>query len=368
VLIASSIAAPRPEPAQRLAAVDDLAHEDWRGGVPLDVRWPREAVESVQEGAMLHVRSLLSATLVGLFLLLGPGSAHADETADLAARAWEVHQARCAEVAAGSDSSAAASMVEVTEVWREVISSYERSGASFLLYWRGVLAECLGQPERAAEDLQLFVSLEEFEDAFASQVRDARTRLRRMGVQTTEPTPEELEAARELDKSDRAALASGSRSLRAAARTAKTPFFLLGFAGGYQRSAAYNYGLFGLDVSLKLVGPLRVEVSARGGISVSYTDDAGETSPTGRYMLMAIGVGPTLQFDGPVRPRVGVWFQLAPNGSEIGGPKVLPGFVVHGGVDLPLRGSPVALRPAIEAGILGPMPTVRGMLALVLGF
>ena len=317
---------------------------------------------------MLHRRSLIPVALAGVFLLLDLSPAHADETAELAARAWEVHQAQCAEVAAGSDSSAADSMVEVTEVWREIIASYEKTGASFLLYWRGVLAECLGQPERAAEDLQLFVALEEFEDAFASQVRDSRTRLRRMGVQTTEPTAEELASARELDKSDRAALAKGSRSLRAAARTAKTPFFLLGFAGGYQRTAAYNYGLFGLDVSLKLVGPLRVEVSARGGVSVSYADDAGETSPTGRYLLMAIGVGPTLQFDGPVRPRVGIWFQLAPNGSEIGGPKVLPGFVVHGGVDLPLRGSPVAIRPAIEAGMLGPMPTVRGMLELVLGF
>jgi hypothetical protein len=317
----------------------------------------------------MPLRSTLVVTaLAGLLLAISARPAAADETAMLAARAWEVHQAQCAEVAAGSDAAAADSMVEVTEVWREIISTYEKTGASFLLYWRGVLAQCLGQPERAAEDLQLFVALEQLEEAFMPQVRDARTRLRRMGISTTEPTPDELAAARELDRSDRTALARGSRSLKVAARTAKTPFFLLGFAGGYQRTSAYNYGLFGADVSFRLVGVLRIEASVRGGVAVSYTAESGEVEPTGRYVLTAIGVGPTLQFDGPVRPRVGLWFQLAPNGSEVGGPKVLPGFVVHGGVDLPLRGTPVALRPAIEAGMLGAMPTVRGMFELVLGF
>ena len=331
-------------------------------------RQPARRRPSRQEGTMSRHRSATAASLLALLFVCAPGSAGADEASEIAARAWDVHQARCAEVAAGPDASAADSMVEVTEVWREVISVYERTGFSYLLYWRGVLAECLGQPERAATDLQLFVALEEFEEAFVPQVRDARTRLRRAGVEVTEPTPEALAAARELDRSNRSDLATGSRSLRAAAREGKTPLFLLGFAGGYQRTSVYNYGLFGLDASLKLVGPLRVEVSVRAGVSVSYTDPDGETSPVGRYMLMAIGVGPTLEFDGPVRPRVGAWFQVAPNGSGIGGPKVLPGFVVHGGVDLPLRGSPVALRPAIEGGILGPMPMVRVLLELVLGF
>ena len=284
-------------------------------------------------------------------------SASADEAATVAARAWEVHQAQCAEVAAGSDASAADSMVEVTEVWREVISTYEKTGASFLLYWRGVLAQCLGQPERAAEDLKLFVALEEFEDDFAAQVRDARARLRRVGVDLAEPTAAELAGARELDKSDRAALAKDSRSLRAAARAARTPFFLLGLAGGYQRSGDFNYGMFGVDISLRLVGPLRIEVSGHGGVSVNRTTPGNEPEETQRYLLMAVGVGPTLEFDGPVRPRVGVWFQLAPNGSQVGGPMVLPGFVVHGGVDIPLKGSPIALRPAVEGGMLGPLPT-----------
>ena len=311
---------------------------------------------------------LLTTAMTAALLVALVRPAAADQTEELAARAWEVHQAQCAELAAGSDASAADSMVEVTEVWREVITAYEETGAGFLLYWRGVLAQCLGQPERAAEDLQLFVALEQLEEAFMPQVRDARTRLRRMGITIDEPTAEELAAARELDRTDRSALSRRSRGLKVAARTSRTPFFLVGFAGGYQRTAVYNYGLFGVDLSIRLVGPLRLEVSSRGGVSVSHTNAAGEVEPTGRYLLMAIGLGPTLQFDGPVRPRVGVWFQIAPNGSEVGGGKVLPGFVVHGGVDLPLRGSPVALRPAIEAGMLGLMPTVRGLLELVLGF
>jgi hypothetical protein len=256
--------------------------------------------------------------------------------------------------------------VEVTEVWQDVIASYEQTGATFLLYWRGVLGQCLGQAERAAKDLELFVALEEKEDTFATQVRDARTRLRRMGVEVAEPTEAEKAAAKERDSSDRSTLKGATR--RAAARVGKTPLFLLAFAGGYQRTSVYNYATFGGDVSLKIVGPLRIEVSARAGVSVSYTDPDGETSAVGRFMLVGIGVGPTLQFDGPVRPRVGAWFQIAPNPSGVGGPKALAGFVIHGGVDLPLRGSPIAIRPAIEGGILGPMPFVRGLIELVLGF
>jgi hypothetical protein len=78
--------------------------------------------------------------------------------------------------------------------------------------------------------------------------------------------------------------------------------------------------------------------------------------------------GAALEFDGPVRPRVGAWFQVVPNPSEVGGPKALVGFVVHGGVDLPLAGPPVATRPAVEVGMLGLMPTARAILELVLGF
>ncbi len=310
-------------------------------------------------------RTELLATLTAALLVV-PGLAHAGEADLVAADAWAVHQAECADVAAGTDVEAADSMAEVTAVWQEVIATYEQTGATFLLYWRGVLGQCLSQAERAATDLSLFVALEENEETFAAQVRDARTRLRRMGVEVVEPTEEQKAAARERDRSDRDSLAVASR--RAAARVGKTPVFLLAFAGGYQRTAVYDYGLVGGDVSLEIVGPLRVEVSVRAGISVSYTDADGDTSPVERSVLLAIGVGPTLQFDGPVRPRVGAWFQVAPNPLEVGGPKVLAGFAIHAGVDLPLRGSPIAIRPAVEVGILGPMPTVRALLELVLGF
>lgn len=310
--------------------------------------------------------SLLLAVALLLLTVLLPSLATASEADQVAADAWAVHQAECAEVAAGTDAAAADSMAEVTAVWQQVISTYEQTGATFLIYWRGVLGQCLGQAERAATDLQLFVALEENSDTFASQVRDARTRLRRMGIEVAEPTEAEQAAARDLDRSDRASLKAAT--LRAAARVGKTPVFLLAFAGGYQRTGPYNYGMFGGDISLKIVGPLRVEVPIRAGVSVSYTDPEGETAPVARYVLLGVGVGAALQFDGPVRPRVAAWFQVAPNPSEVGGPKALVGFAIHGGVDLPLRGSPVAIRPAIEAGMLGPMPTVRAVLELVLGF
>ncbi len=308
----------------------------------------------------------LAFAALATLLLAAPASA--EEPAFVAADAYDVHQAHCASVAGGSTQAAAESMAEVTEVWRRVISAYEASGRTYLLYWRGVLGECLGQPERAATDLRLFVDLEQFgSDDLAPLVKDARTRLRRMGVDVDRPSDEDLAAAKaKAEEGGEFSAAAESAALRRARSNAQVPFFLVAAGGGYQRTGAYNYVAIAADVSFGIVGPLRAEVTYRTGASLSYTNEDGETEQIA-YWLNAIGVGPALEFAGPVRPRVLVAFQIAPNPSEVGGGPVLLGALVSGGVDIPLGRSGLAFRPVVELGNLGPMLTFRGMAQLVVG-
>ncbi len=311
----------------------------------------------------------MSRVLPLLAALLLPSLATAEEPAFVAADAYDIHQTHCASVAGGSTQAAAESMAEVTEVWQRVIGAYEASGRTYLLYWRGVLGECLGQKERAAQDLRLFIDLEQFgSDDIEPLVRDARTRLRRMGVDVDRPTDDELAAAKaKAEEGGEFSAAAESAALKKARTNAQVPFFLISGGGGYQRTGAYNYVAIAADLSFGIVGPLRAEVVYRTGVSISYTNDEGETADTNNLWLNALGVGPALEFPGPVRPRVVVAFQAAYNPSLVGGPVVLAGVLVSGGVDIPLGRSGVAIRPVFELGNLGPMFTARGLAEVVVG-
>ncbi len=296
--------------------------------------------------------------------------ARADEAGDAAAAAYDTYQNHCADLAtSASDSQIAARQALVTDAWRSVVGAYDRTGQSYLLYWRGVLSHCLNQEERAAHDLELFVYLEQLNDDLAGLVSDARSRLKRMQVEIAEPSEEERQAARAAkEKGGAYHISRDSKGLKAARASSRpVPAFLLGVAGGYQRTGAYNYGGFGIDGSFRLVRFLRLEIQGRGGVSVSYTDPLGQTAPVARYMLLSFGVGPMFEFSGPVRPRVGVLFQAGINPAGVGDDVFLPGVNVHGGVELPLGASPVALRPYVEIGNLATMFTVRAGLGVVIG-
>ncbi len=109
-----------------------------------------------------------------------PATALAADPAEVALEAARVRDDLCSD-AAGSDTTLAASVVNrVSAVWERVSGAYEESKQPFLLYWRGVLEQCLDQEERARDDLELFL-LGSGEDAkVAELVRDAKTRLRRL--------------------------------------------------------------------------------------------------------------------------------------------------------------------------------------------
>ncbi len=120
-------------------------------------------------------------------LLATPLTAAGEPTADdLAVLAAEVHQQHCAEIYGGDIDLAAEGYSAVAPVWQQVNLAYDEGQHSFLLYWRGLLAQCLGQAEQAAADLQAFVTAEEGTGNLEAMVRDANRRLRWLRVQQDE--------------------------------------------------------------------------------------------------------------------------------------------------------------------------------------
>lgn len=123
----------------------------------------------------MRAASRLQATqlgwaLVALTLALA-SPARADEASDAAMLADEVNQEQCANLYSGQVGRAAASTVAVGDAWGKVNTAYEQTGAPYLLYWRGALAQCLGRDEAAAADLTEFVESQGDSASFASLVK-----------------------------------------------------------------------------------------------------------------------------------------------------------------------------------------------------
>ncbi len=101
---------------------------------------------------------------------------------EAALEAARVRDELCSD-AAGSDTTLAANVhTEVSRVWSEVSGAFESSQQPFLLYWRGVLEQCLDQDERARDDLERFLLDSGDDPSYADLARDARRRLRRLAA------------------------------------------------------------------------------------------------------------------------------------------------------------------------------------------
>ncbi len=112
-----------------------------------------------------------------------------------------------------------------------------------------------------------------------------------------------------------------------------------------------------------------MHVLVRPALGQPGLDPAGEPTAD-RPLLFAFGAGAVLLFNGPVRPRIGLGVQFAPNPDGIGSgtedaPRFLAGFAGSAGVDIPLGSSPVALRAAAGVGNLGPFFVLRGTVPVV---
>ena len=125
------------------------------------------------------MRSMLTLCLL---LLAAPAwAAERDEGAEAVAQ--EANRVRDELCSAGADEDttlAAKSLAEVTTVWAQVSEELDRSRKVYLLYWRGVLGQCLSQEERAIDDLSAFVRSQEGRSLWESLVKDAQLRLQRL--------------------------------------------------------------------------------------------------------------------------------------------------------------------------------------------
>ena len=135
------------------------------------------------------VRALLGRGLAcAALLLLLSASALAGDLAEKAALdAFTVVNEHCADVGASDVTLHANSVAKVAPAWAVVSAAYEAEGDSFLLYWRGVLAQCLEYQDKAVDDLKSFIEQFVGSAENATQVRDARSRLRRLGVKLRGP-------------------------------------------------------------------------------------------------------------------------------------------------------------------------------------
>ena len=141
---------------------------------------------------------MITTRLIGLLAVawLGPGvvcaqsAGSAEEAA--AVLAERVHSEHCGAVAAVDVAAAGQAMQPVSEAWVRVSQEFEATPRAYLLYWRGVLAQCLSQEDKAAADLARFVSW--YRDAgptsrttYRSLDEDAWKRLRRLGSSSGAP-------------------------------------------------------------------------------------------------------------------------------------------------------------------------------------
>lgn len=114
-----------------------------------------------------------------------------DEAALLAS---EVHGTYCADAAAGDPETEALAIERAAPAYGKVAASYRTHGNAFLLYWRGLLAQCLSKEEEAVSDLEGFAAAASNDPAYRPQVADARRRLRRLtaGQDPTRPEGPQL--------------------------------------------------------------------------------------------------------------------------------------------------------------------------------
>ncbi len=137
-------------------------------------------------------RSVLGWFLLGVTLTAVSGHARAQEAGadDLAVRAAAVHAEHCAALQGADVSAAVEGYQAVAGTWGELDEALRASDVPqpYLLYWRGLLAQCLDKREDASSDLEGFLKATEFlsavdgerEGQLRAMAQDAARRLKRL--------------------------------------------------------------------------------------------------------------------------------------------------------------------------------------------
>jgi hypothetical protein len=201
---------------------------------------------------------------------------------ELAVLANFVHQTHCADMQMGDVQVAAQGYQEVGRIWEQLDAAYSEGEEAYLLYWRGILAECLGQTEQAVEDLTTFTTAYADSLGLALMVKDAHKRVLRIRSGDTRiqenAFQRKMRIAFPQDEEARSVLSRPAyhaylRSGLTLSGWLKRRFSLTGtvvvvISGGYQRGprAARHYQLFiREEVDVVFVGNVLV-ASDRGRI------------------------------------------------------------------------------------------------------
>lgn len=127
------------------------------------------------------MKSFAAFVSVVVAVLVGASPALAqNEAFEVALEADGINQEHCADLYTSQVGQAATATLAVAEVWQRVDQVYNQTQAPYLLFWRGVLAQCLGRDEAALVDLEAFVEQQSESSMFSDLVRQAKTRLRRL--------------------------------------------------------------------------------------------------------------------------------------------------------------------------------------------
>ena len=111
-------------------------------------------------------------------LASSPGQLPADSPKDVARAAQQVVESHCARLTRNRASAKADALGAIGPVYSRVSVVYEQTRIPWLVYWRGVLSQCLGEDQVARVDLEAFVQANGDDRSLASQVVDAKRRLR----------------------------------------------------------------------------------------------------------------------------------------------------------------------------------------------
>jgi hypothetical protein len=139
----------------------------------------------------IHRSSLgivFAASVVASLAWVRPAQGQSDPVSELAVQASDVHAAYCADVFSSDEDLAEAARQASAAMWEELDAHLKLDPEPFLLYWRGVMAQCLGRDDQARADLEGFLQavayLQAVDDAHSDAIQtmcgDAERRLRRL--------------------------------------------------------------------------------------------------------------------------------------------------------------------------------------------
>ncbi len=162
----------------------------------------------------------------------------------------------------------------------------------------------------------------------------------------TEPEPEPEAEAEPPAVEPKPETATASPSAR--------PRAVIAVGGGFQQLTTWSYAAFGVEASVRLIGPLWGGLDSQVALSprADCTDQPGDEEDC-TALFTTIGLGPQIRFDGPANPYVRVAFQAGINGTPSPYRVVVPGVEIGGGIELG-RGV-VSVRPRAAFRLFGPL-------------